>query len=203
MKNDIYPSKNVEAITRFLFFGEEECNLNSTNLVVVLGNDMIEGTVEVIHHLFKKGVITENAKIILSGATGMLDMNKAPECDRLYDCATQNYGMSPDMFIKEHNAQNAKENFEFSKRIIEDLGGFETFDNILCIGKSFLLRRASMYASLFGYPEEKMQYFGTVDSSGRNISKDCWWERQESRERVLAEIKRIGEYGIKGDLSIF
>ena len=60
-----------------------------------------------------------------------------------------------------------------------------------------------MYAAKLGYPVEKMQYYGTVDREGRNIGKDCWWESQTAIERVLAEIKRIGEYGLSGDLSIW
>lgn len=110
--------------------------------------------------------------------------------------------MPSDLFIKERQATNAYQNFLYSKQIIMDLGGFERFPSILCIGKAFLLRRASMYAAKLGYPADKMQYYGTVDHEGRNIGKDTWWKSDTAIERVLAEIKRIGEYGLKGDLSI-
>ena len=60
-----------------------------------------------------------------------------------------------------------------------------------------------MYAAKLEYPVERMQYFGTVDSEGRNIGKDTWWKSKAAVERVLSEIRRIGEYGLKGDLSIF
>lgn len=65
------------------------------------------------------------------------------------------------------------------------------------------MRRASMYAAKLDYPTNRMQYFGTVDVEGRNIGKDSWWKSQPAIDRVLAEIRRIGEYGINGDLSIY
>ena len=111
--------------------------------------------------------------------------------------------MPPEMFIRERRASNAAENFSFSGEIILEMGGFDRFENILCIGKAFLLRRASMYAAKYGYPAGKMHYIGTVDKEGRNIGKDCWWENPTAVERVLAEVRRIGEYGAKGDLSIY
>ena len=111
--------------------------------------------------------------------------------------------MPPELFIKERQATNAYQNFLYSKQIIQELGGFGRFTKILCIGKAFLLRRASMYATKLEYPSAKMQYFGTVDSVGRNIGKNTWWKSDAAIERVLAEIKRIGEYGLQGDLSIF
>lgn len=60
-----------------------------------------------------------------------------------------------------------------------------------------------MYAAKLEYPERKIQYFGTVDIEGRNIGKDTWWTNEIAIKRVLAEVKRIGEYGMSGDLSIF
>ncbi len=198
-----YPSETIKAITEFLFIGADECNLIPSDLVLVLGNDYIDGTMAAVKNLYCSGKIKSDAKIILSGATGTLNAGKAPECDRMFESAVEHFDMSAEMFIKENRATNASENFAFSKLIIEDLGGFDRFDSILCVGKAFLLRRASMYAAKQGYPIEKMQYFGTVDTEGRNIGKTTWWKSDAAVERVLAEIRRIGEYGLSGDLSIF
>lgn len=197
------PSKTIDAITDFLFIGAKKDNLLPSDLVLVLGNDQIEGTVAEIHDLYSNGTILPNALIILSGATGLLNQGKELECNRLYDCAVEKYGMPENMFIKEAKAKNACQNFEFSKDIICSLGGFECYKNILCIGKAFLLRRASMYAAKFDYPPEKMQYFGTVDIDGKNIGPDTWWKSDAAIERVMAEIERIGKYYANGDLSIF
>lgn len=196
-------SKTIMDITQFLFIGKTKEELVPSDLVLVLGNDYIDGTIAEVYDLCKIGKITSNAKIILSGATGALDADKDLECERLYRCAVEKYGMQKGRFIKESAAKNACQNFEFSKCIIEDLGGWNKFNRILCIGKAFLLRRASMYAAKFGYPEEKMQYYGTVDTEGRNIGPETWWQSDEAIIRVMAEIERIGKYYSTGDLSIF
>ncbi len=203
MMAEQYPSETIRAITDFLFIGTDECELHPSDLVLVLGNDYIDGTMETVCKLYQSGKIKWDAKVILSGATGSLNAGKALECDRLYESAVEKFKMPPELFIKEPQATNAYLNFLYSKEIIEDLGGFEKFCSILCIGKAFLMRRASMYAAKLSYPSEKMQYLGTVDAKGRNIGPDTWWKSQVSIERVLGEIKRIGEYGISGDLSIF
>lgn len=202
MKNNLYPSETIKAITEFLFLETEYKEIVPSDLVLVLGNDMIDGTMEEVNRLYVDKKITEDAKIILTGATGLLDAKKENECDRLFKSGVSKFGMPEKLFILENKATNAYLNFVYSKDIIDSLGGFEKFENILCIGKAFLMRRASMYAAKLGYPHEKMQYFGTVDVNGRNIGKDTWWKSQRAIERVLAEIKRIGEYGMAGDLSI-
>lgn len=196
-------SKTIKDITNFLFIGEKKENILPSDLVLVLGNDFIEGTIKEIYNFYSEGKITKNARIILSGATGALDAGKDLECERLYQCAVEKYGMPRELFVKEPYAKNACQNFEFSKGIIEDIGGWSSFEHILCIGKAFLLRRASMYATKFGYPENKMQYYGTVDIENKNIGPNTWWQNEEAIKRVMAEIERIGKYYLSGDLSIF
>lgn len=199
----IYPSEIIKGITEFLFIGKEKENLKESGLVIVLGNDYIEGTVKELFCLYQEGIILPDARIILTGATGSLNAGKELECVRMYRCAVDEYHMPQELFIQEPNAKNTCQNFEFSKPIIEGIGGFDAFQNILCIGKAFLLRRASMYAARFHYPSEKMQYYGTVDTEGRNIGPETWWKNEEATSRVMAEIERIGKYYSSGDLSIF
>lgn len=198
-----YPSESIKAITEFLFLETPYNSIVPSDLVLVLGNDMIDGTMAEVKNLLTDGKIKTNAIILLSGATGSLNAGKEKECIRLFRSGTDHYGIPAEQFVLEDRATNAFQNFSYSKTLIEELGGFPHFDKILCIGKAFLLRRASMYAAKTGYPAEKMQYYGTVDHKGRNIGRDCWWENPTAVERVLAEIKRIGEYGLSGDLSIF
>lgn len=196
-------SKTIEAITKFLFIEQSKETLSQSDLVLVLGNDYIDGTIAEVFDFYQDGIIISDAKIILSGAVGSLDADKDLECNRLYQCATEKYGMPETLFIKEPRAKNAYQNFEYSKFIIDGLGGWNRFKHILCIGKAFILRRASMYAAKFGYPADKMQYYGTVDRDGKNIGPDTWWQSEDAIRRVMAEIERIGKYSLSGDLSIF
>ena len=198
-----YPSETIETITNFLFAGDSKKDLIESNLVIVLGNDFIEGTIAVVHEFYSSGVIAKTAKIILSGATGSLNANKELECTRLYDCAVNEYRMNKELFIKEPRATNAYQNLLYSKNIIEDIGGFDCFSNILIIGKAFLIRRAIMCATKLEYPTKKIQYYGTVDKAGRNIDPECWWKSEDAINRVMAEVERIGKYAQNGDLSIF
>lgn len=198
-----YPSKNVKAITEFLFLGAEKENLKSSDLVLVLGNNLIKETISTVYNLYKAEKIKKDARIILTGATGTLNAGQALECDAFFECAVNEYHMPPELFIKENKATNAYLNFSNSKEIILSLGGFENFERILCVGNAFLLRRASMYASKLKYPEEKMQYYGVVDTNGRNIGPSTWWKSEEAVSRVMAEIERIGKYYTSGYLDIF
>ena len=198
-----YPSKTVEAITNFIFLATEKSELLPSDLVLVLGSDLVKETMATVSDLYQSVKIKKDAKIILTGATGALNAGQALECDAFYDCAVKEYHMPPELFIKESKATNAYLNYLYSKEIIQELGGFEKFESILCIGNAFLLRRASMYAAKLGYPEEKMQYYGVVDRNGRNIGADSWWKSEVAISRVMAEVERIGKYYESGYLDIF
>ena len=198
-----YPSKTIQAITEFLFIGEEKEQLKQSDLVIVLGNHIIDIMMGEIADLYQKQKIAKNAKIILSGATGDMTAGQALECEQMYQSAVETYGMPKELFIKEEKATNAYLNMVYSKDLIAELGGFEEFQRILCVGNSFLLRRASMYAAKLEYPMEKMQFFGVYDREGRNISPDGWWNSEVSIQRVMAEVERIGKYYATGNMSIF
>ncbi len=198
-----YPSKTIEAITEFLFMGEEKEQLVPSDLVIVLGNHIIDIMMGEVADLYQKGKIARNATIILSGATGDMTAGQALECEQMYESAVKTYGMPSELFIKESKATNAYLNMVYAKDIILEQGGFEKFHHILCVGNSFLLRRASMYASKLEYPMEQMQFFGVHDKEGRNISKDAWWKSEVSIQRVMAELERIGKYYATGNMSIF
>ena len=65
-----------------------------------------------------------------------------------------------------------------------------------------MLRRVSMYAMKQGYPMDRLQYFGVVDREGRDIGPDTWWKTEYGKDRIMAEIERIGKYYRTGDLGI-
>lgn len=198
-----YPSPTIRAITEFLFIGQDEATLEPSDLVIVLGNHIMDIMMGEVAKLYENGKISKRATMILSGANGDFTEGQEPECDQMYRFAVEKYAMPEELFLKENRATNAYLNMVYSKELIEEKGGFETFDRILLVGNSFLLRRASMYAAKLGYPMERVQYFGVHDKEGRNISPDGWWKSEVSVQRVMAEIERIGKYYASGNMSIW
>lgn len=198
-----YPSKNIKAITEFIFIGEPAEKLAPSDLVLVLGNHIIDIMMGEVAKLYRQGKITKDAAIILTGANGDMTAEQDPECDQMYEAAVHKYSMPKELFIKEPQATNAYLNMVYAKEIIEEKGGFEAFSHILCVGNSFLLRRISLYAAKLGFPADRMQYYGVWDKAGRNIGPDSWWESEVAVNRVMAEVERIGKYYGDGNMSVF
>ncbi len=198
-----YPSPNIKAITEFIFIGEPAENLVPSDLVIVLGNHIIDIMMGEVAALYEQGKITGDATIILTGANGDMTAEQALECDQMYEAAVHKYGMPKERFIKEPKATNAYLNMVYAKEIIEEKGGMEAFGHILVVGNSFLLRRISLYAAKLGFPAERLQYYGVWDKDGRNIGPDSWWKSDVAIERVMAEVERIGKYYKDGNMSVF
>lgn len=199
----IYPSRNIEAITNFIFIGEPAEQLEPSDLVIVLGNHIIDIMMGEVASLYEQGKITRNATIVLTGANGDMTAGQALECDQMQESAVHKFGMPTELFVKEPRATNAYLNMVYSKEIIESKGGFDAFHRILCVGNSFLLRRISLYAAKLEYPTEQIQYYGVWDKSGRNIGPDSWWKSEVAVQRVMAEVERIGKYYGEGYMSVF
>lgn len=201
-ENNSSNSEIIDSITNFLFIGKNSEDLEVSDLVIVMGNSFPQWTIKEMNRLYTEKKIKENAKIILTGATGALNAGQESECEQMYKCAVNELHMREDLFLKDDKATNASENLKYSKELINQIGGFDAFNKILFIGCDFMMRRVSMYAAKQEYPIEKLQYFGVANKEGRNISRDTWWETEVSRDRVMAEIERIGKYYKSGDLGL-
>lgn len=199
----IYPSKNIKAITEFIFIGEPADALTPSDLVIVLGNHIIDIMMGEVADLYRTGKITKDAAIILTGATGDMTAGQPPECDQMYEAAVHKYGMPAELFLKEPQATNAYLNMVYSKELIDARRGMDAFRHILVVGNSFLLRRISLYAAKLGFPADRMQYYGVWDKTGRNIGPDSWWMSEVAVNRVMAEVERIGKYYAEGNMSVF
>lgn len=199
----MYPSENIKAVTEFIFIGKPAEKLVPSDLVIVLGNHIMDIMMGEVADLYRTGKITKDATIILSGANGDMTAGQPPECDQMYEAAVQKYGMPETLFVKEPKATNAYLNMVYAKEIIDENGGMEAFSRILVVGNSFLLRRVSLYAAKLGFPAERLQYFGVWDKEGRNIGPDSWWKSEVAVNRVMAEVERIGKYYQDGNMSVF
>lgn len=195
-------SETVLAITNFLFIGKPEQKLKRYDLILVLGNEQIEDTADEISMLIKKNHIDNNATIVFTGNVGSLNKGSAPEALRLNEAVKSRSVITSQRIVIEDKATNSLENFKFSKPLIEEKKNIEGFNRILCICKAFLTRRAKMCAAACGYPVEKIDFYGTVDTAGKNIGADTWFQSDAAIKRVMEEIKRIAEYTLKGDLSL-
>lgn len=198
---DYQNSETIQAITNFLFIGSSFEKLGEYDLIIVLGNNDITGTIRELYKIYESSHLSSTGHIILSGNVGSLNQGMEPEAKRLLDEAIS-VGMPRELFWLDKQATNALENYKFSKEIIECYGGFSQFQSILCIGKAFMLRRAKMCAAACGYPVKRMTFYGTVDRVNRNIGPDTWWKSETARKRVLEEIGRISTYALKGDISL-
>lgn len=195
-------SGTISAITDFLFIGKQEEDLSFYDLVILLGNDDIVGNVNTLKWLYDKRHFDSNSLIVLSGNVGSLNAAKSPEAHRMFELL-KNSDFPMDNVIVEDKATNTLENFKFSLPLIEKITPINNFSKILCVGRAFMGRRAIMAASACGYPIDNIDYYGTVDRNGRNIGPDSWWKSEPARIRVLEELKRISEYSLKGDISIY
>ena len=192
-------TENIKAITDFLFIENDIDELKLADLVMVLCNDNIRGIAEVIDDLFKRNIIDDNSCIVISGKHGKLNKDSGIESERVCDKLVNEYGYDEKLFVLEKKATNVYENLAFSKELIDDVNKYQ---NILVIGAAFALRRIKMCASGMGYPVERMQFVGTVNSERRICGKDNWWINDNARIRVYQELERIGKYLVKGDLDI-
>ena len=190
-------SENIKAITDFVFIENTFDEIKKSDLVIVLCNNSIGNLAKVIDRLYKDNKIDKKTKVVLSGASGMLDDGLEKEAIRLSNMLINEYGYDKELFILECEATNIYENLLFSKNIVKS---FESYNNIIMVGAAFALRRIKMCASRLDYPVDKIQFLGTIDD--RNISKEEWWKDDLSKKRVYEEIERIGKYLVKGDLDI-
>ena len=205
-----YPNETIRAISEFLFVETPISELEPCDLAIVLGSDYIDGTMAEVRMLLNQGIITPESKIILSGATGLLNTGKEKECIRMYRSGVEKFHISSEQMIMEDRATNSYQNLEYAKELIEsdrdhftDHSTLDSYQHILLIGKSFMLRRVEMCARRLEYPMEKLSYYGIVDREGKNIGKDSWWLDPFAVKRVYGEIERIGKYATNGDLSAF
>ena len=190
-------SENIKAITDFVFIENTFDEIKKSDLVIVLCNNSIGDLAKVIDRLYKDNKIDKKTKVVLSGASGMLDDGLEKEAIRLSNMLVNEYGYDKELFTLECEATNIYENLLFSKNIVKS---FESYNNIIMVGAAFALRRIKMCASRLDYPVDKIQFLGTIDD--RNISKEEWWKDDLSKKRVYEEIERIGKYLVKGDLDI-
>jgi uncharacterized SAM-binding protein YcdF (DUF218 family) len=186
-----YPSDTIRIISEFLFI---ESKIEKVDLIFVFGNDWLK-TMDHVSDLYYKGI---SSNILITGHSANKDRVES-EADRF-----SNYGISlgipQNAFLLEKCATNTKENLEFSIPIIESKLGLTKIKKILFVCKTFHTRRVLMTAQKWLPSNIQLSFYPVNDE--RNILKHNWWKTEETQERVMGEIRRIGEYTLQGDLSL-
>lgn len=189
MKND-----TREKITEFIFINKSFESLQKYDLVIVLGNDLYRENASVIQKLLNENKIDNETIIVISGNKGKLNADISKTEAELINEEINKLNLKVNCLI-EPNATNIKENLMFSKKMVNSLNGFK---RILLIGKSFASRRILMCADILDFPLDKVDIYGLES----DICKENWFESKKTRDRVLAELERIGKYTIDNDLKI-
>jgi len=184
----------VEKITELLFIGKSEEELQKYDLVIVFGSNVYDLPINVLKDFKSKNIISSSTKIVLSGNKGSLNNDiDLTEAELMYNYA-KSIGFEA-YFILEKEATNIKENLVNSQKL---LGSLDSYNKILFIGKSFVLRRILMCALTQQYPIDKIDMYGIEDK----IKKDNWSTDDYAKTRVLEELERISKYTKNNDLSL-
>lgn len=181
----------IDAITNLLFI---ETELKPVDLAFIFGSTWIK-TMKPVSQLYKQGLF---AKILISGGRLSLEESES-EALKLMTKGVE-LGIPESVFLLEDMATNTKENLSYSLPLIEQKWGMQNINSILLVCKTFHARRALMTAKKIFPKNINYLFLPIVDE--RNIKKDNWWQSTIARQRVLEEIKRIGEYALKGDIEI-
>jgi len=193
----------VDSITNLIFIGENINALPVSDIVIVLGNIDVDGIALALYDVWKNNKLSDGCIIIFSGKGRKDEIIEASEAEKLHKKVLE-LGMctSSLKIIKEECSTNILENFRNTRNLLSDTAILNA-TSILIITKDFATRRAYMSATAEGFPADKLHLYGTIDSRpNKKIDRNSWWLNEWPRKRVLDEVRRIGEYAEKGDLSL-
>ncbi len=179
-----------QAISDFLFLRDEPAPVD---LCVVLGSryaETMDGAIDLWHRGW-------TPRILITGHGPKEDQEK--EADLFREYALQN-NVPEKIILMEREARHTRDNFERSAPIIESEMGWESVRTVAIIGKPYHMRRALMTARRF-WPEH-IRFLMLPSNLPQDMKADNWWESDWGRTRIMDELRRIGEYGVKGDLAL-
>lgn len=179
-----------QAITDFLFLRDEPAPVD---LCVVLGSKYAE-TMDPAIDLYRRGWAP---RILITGHGPAEEQVKEADLFRDYTLAQ---GVPESALIVEREARHTRDNFELSAPLIEAAIGWDKVEAVAIVGKPYHMRRALMTAQRF-WPAH-IRYLMLPSSLPQDLKSDTWWESDWGRFRVMDELRRIGEYGAKGDLAV-
>jgi uncharacterized SAM-binding protein YcdF (DUF218 family) len=137
-------------------------------------------------------------RLLISGAGPT--RRRAPEWEHFRDYAISK-GIPITSMLIETEARNTYENMTNSNAIIAKTCGWSSIRRIAISTQPIHSRRALMTAARVFPPEVEIILVTTSDISV--LQPETWWQSRSGRLIVLEEIRKIGEYGVRGDLGDF
>lgn len=180
-----------DALTDFLFIRDQP---RAVDWAMVLGCPAVTNMDPAIA-LFHAG-LTSN--ILITGH-GPSDEGE-PEW-RLYQAYAIEKGVPASAMLIEPDARNTLDNFAFSERLLARKAGWENIRAMALVTRPFHARRARMTARRVFPDHVELVMLSPDDEEA--IQAHTWWKTPFGRGRVLDELRRIGEYGLKDHLGDF
>jgi uncharacterized SAM-binding protein YcdF (DUF218 family) len=184
----------IQAITDLLFIEDEP---KESDLIFVTGGcqvSLIDPAISLYRHHFAP-------KIMVSGGSDYtLEPGEKTEAQELVDKALSE-GIPSHALLQEDTSTNTLENIVSSSPIIEREIGWKNIKRIIFCCKNYHSRRLLMTAQNH-WPDHVEYLFIPVIAEKRDIRKEDWWTKPEARRVVLAEVRRISEYALKGDITV-
>jgi uncharacterized SAM-binding protein YcdF (DUF218 family) len=178
-----------EAITQLLFVRDEPAPVD---LAIVLGSKY-PTTMDPAIALYRLGWAP---KILITGHGPREDQEKEA---LLFSAYAVEQGVEEADILLEVEARNTLDNMLLSMPIVEAAIGWDAIRRVSITCKPFHARRALMTA-LHHWPAH-LEYLLLPSDDLRDIQPHDWWANQDSHRRVMDEVRRIGEYAVRGHLS--
>ena len=179
--------RNIKAITDFIFISDK---LSKSDVIVVPGTfraDIIKKALDIYKKGFSPYIITTGG---VENEEGLIESKFQKQY--LID-----NGVPADVVFNETKSTNTKENAIYAKEELDKKG--IKYDKIILVSKTYHARRLLM-TFLPSFPMSDIKIVPVIDD--RNITKDNWYKEREKIDKVMEEIEKIGEYFLKGDLSL-
>jgi hypothetical protein len=182
------PYDSRKAISVFLF---KKCRPEPVDLAFVFCSPTISSIQPAIA-LYKSGL---TPKLLISGAgtavNGSLEWS-------LYCDHALNAGVAKSAILLEKAARNTAENATFGAAVIEKELGWAKVSSLAVCAKPFHMRRAIM--TLRKHVPPNVRLVAQPPDDPGDLSEDNWWQTAQGRQRIFAELGKISEYALKGDL---
>ncbi len=176
-----------QLITAFIFLKDK---VQKADLIIVPGSSHPQLPQKAVL-LYQKDYAN---KILFTG--GFNPKSGKNDCDFGKEIALSAGVPHQDIYC-ENKSTNTKENASEAIKLIKSKK--LKHKKILLVCKPYHARRLQMTFKRF-FPKSELLFIPTVDKW--KITKYNWWKSKEKADMVMDEVRKIGEYFIKGDLNL-